>query len=96
MLSETKSFSETEFQDKEQFELFIGEYSSKPKDRTIDPQKIILIADFGLGSDQPIGLDYRNKMDEPEVWCLIWPRTNERNYWTRVSSSYSNFKRGRK
>lgn len=96
MFRETVSFSKNEFQDEEQFEMFIGEYSSESKDRTIDPNKIILIADFGFGSDQPIGLDFRKKIDEPEVWCLIWPSANEKNYWTKVSSNYNNFKRGKK
>ncbi|PHN01375.1 hypothetical protein [Flavilitoribacter nigricans] len=95
MLSETNAFSRIEFQDKEQFELLLGARSTKAEDRTIDPRRIILIADFGLGSDQPIGLDYRRNPDEPEVWCLIWPENKQKNYWTRIATSYGNFKRGK-
>ena len=38
----------------------------------IDPKKVVLIADMGLVSDQPIALDYRPSMGKPRVITLRW------------------------
>lgn len=93
ILFESQSFQEIMLSDKEEIDMFVGEYSSDVRENTIAPEKTILIGDFGLGSDQPIALDYRNDVLQPEVWMLIWGKTN---YWTKISSSFDNFITGKK
>ena len=74
--------------DEEEITMFVGKYSKISVEKTIAPELTMLIADFGLGSDQPIALDYRNDLLQPEVWMLIW---GEENYWTKVASTFENF-----
>lgn len=38
----------------------------------IDPKLAVLIADLGLGYDQPIALDYRPSLERPRVLTLQW------------------------
>ncbi|MDB5309346.1 MAG: hypothetical protein JWO38_3548 [Gemmataceae bacterium] len=40
----------------------------------IDPSRAVLIADLGLGYDQPIALDYRTSLTEPVVLTLSWDK----------------------
>ena len=53
----------------------------------IDPKKALLIADFGLGSDTAIILDYRT--EEPELLRL--KRGKERNHWIPLGLSTEEF-----
>jgi hypothetical protein len=38
----------------------------------IDPKLAVLIADLGIGYDQPIALDYRPSLEGPRVLTLRW------------------------
>src|SRR5262245_24330849 len=40
----------------------------------IDPKLAVLIADLGLGYDQPIALDYRVSREQPRVLTLRWDK----------------------
>lgn len=91
---ESNSFHKMmESDDKEEIDMFVGKYSKNDKNKTIAPELTMLIADFGLGSDQPIALDYRRDLSQPEVWMLVWDRNN---YWTKISSTFENFINGKK
>ncbi len=92
--TESNSFHKMmESDDKEEIDMFVGKYSKNDKNKTIAPELTMLIADFGLGSDQPIALDYRRDLSQPEVWMLVWDRNN---YWTKISSTFENFINGKK
>jgi hypothetical protein len=55
----------------------------------IDPDRTALIGDFGLGSDAPIALAYRNELAEPSVIRLRWGR--EGNHWVEVAPNVRAF-----
>lgn len=60
----------------------------------IDPEKALLIADFGAGSDAPIALDFRANQADPPVIGLQWcaaPRTDKKSYWIQIAPSFSAF-----
>jgi hypothetical protein len=38
----------------------------------LDPNLAVVIADFGMGSDTPVVLDYRSSFDQPIVRYLFW------------------------
>lgn len=40
----------------------------------IDPKLAVLIADLGIGYDQPIALDYRLSREQPRVLTLRWDK----------------------
>jgi hypothetical protein len=40
----------------------------------IEPSRAVLIADLGIGYDQPIALDYRASLTEPRILTLSWNR----------------------
>lgn len=43
----------------------------------LDPARAVIIADFGIGSDSPIVLDYRTGPTEPRVIRLVWPDSRQ-------------------
>ena len=51
----------------------------------------IPIADFGIGADSPILLDYRAGFDEPSVIALEWPGDGEPNYWEVMAPDFASF-----
>jgi hypothetical protein len=55
----------------------------------IVPEKVLIIADFGLGSDAPIALDYSDRTGDPAVIRLRWeyPRTQ----WVKCAESFDEF-----
>jgi len=55
----------------------------------IDPDRTLVIGDFGLGSDAPIALDYRKSTPDPAVIRLRWAR--EGNHWLEVASNFAAF-----
>lgn len=58
----------------------------------IDHNLAIIIADFGIGFDAPIILDYKNHRTEPVVKYLKWSRVNKLdNHWTTMFDSFSAF-----
>lgn len=40
----------------------------------VDPTRTVLIADLGLGYDQPIALDFRLSIEHPRVLTLCWDK----------------------
>lgn len=59
----------------------------------IDPEKAIAIADFELGSDAPIILDYRGGSPPPRVLRLRWVDGTrpENNEWVEIAPSFARF-----
>jgi hypothetical protein len=56
----------------------------------IDFDLALDIADFGLGSDAPILLDYRANADNPRVIRLRW-QAGMRNQWVLMSPDFQSF-----
>ena len=57
----------------------------------IDPGLALLIGDFGLGSDTPIILDYREVSEEPCVLRLRWRDDGADNHWIMVAPNFNRF-----
>ncbi len=55
------------------------------------PEAAIPIADFGLGADAPILLDYRAGPVDPAVITLEWPGDGETNYWAVMAPDFASF-----
>jgi hypothetical protein len=55
----------------------------------LDPDRTMLIGDFGLGSDAPLALDFRRSISEPSVIRLKW--ANEGNHWVEVTPTFKEF-----
>ena len=66
---------------------------SRPKTAPseIDFDLAIDIADFGLGSDAPILLDYRLDASNPRVIRLRWPTDGTPNHWVVAAPDFSTF-----
>lgn len=61
----------------------------------LEPQKALVIGDFGHGSDSPIVLDYRSGVTSPLVLALQikWIGTTPPmfdNHWIQISPSFHN------
>jgi len=57
----------------------------------IVPEATIEIGDFGLGSDAPIALDYRNGLAEPRVIRLRWAGGGTKNCWVEMAPNFGVF-----
>jgi hypothetical protein len=62
----------------------------------IDPALALVIGDFGLGSDAPIILDYREDKLNPCVLRLRWSTDQEKprfsdNHWVKIADNFSQF-----
>jgi hypothetical protein len=62
----------------------------------IDPSLAVVIADFGLGSDAPIILDYRDNCLDPSVLRLRWSTDSGKpsfsdNHWIKIASTFAEF-----
>ncbi len=57
----------------------------------IDPDRTLLIADFELGSDSGIALDFRDTGREPRVIRLFWPGHKQPNRWVEVAPTFAAF-----
>jgi hypothetical protein len=55
------------------------------------PEAAIEIADFGLGSDAPILLDYRASPTDPSVIRLCWPADGRPNLWKVMAPDFASF-----
>ena len=55
------------------------------------PQMVIEIGDFGLGSDAPILLDYRDNLSVPRVIRLLWPGDGVPNRWVIMAPDFHAF-----
>lgn len=70
---------------------FHGEADAISPPGDIDYERAVVIADFGLGSDAPIALDYRQSLEAPSVIRYRWSERGERNRWIYVAPSFSQF-----
>jgi hypothetical protein len=58
----------------------------------ISPELAVFIGDFGLGSDSPILLDYRDERSNPAVIRLKWERQFcLSNVWVRCAKNFDEF-----
>jgi hypothetical protein len=57
---------------------------------SISPELSLIIGDFGLGSDSPIVLDYRQSGATPSVLRLQW-RKPEPCVWVRCAERFDEF-----
>ncbi len=55
------------------------------------PDAAIPIADFGMGADSPILLDYRAGPTNPRVISLEWPGGDDPNYWIVLAPDFPSF-----
>lgn len=55
------------------------------------PECSIEIADFGLGADSPILLDFQFDRVNPRVIYLHWPGKGESNCWVEIAPDFSSF-----
>lgn len=88
MKSETKVFQEDS---PDLVLMFHGQKDSDFNPGDIDPTKIICIGDLGLGSDQPIALDYRLDESNPRVITILWRSLPEGNRWITISENFEEF-----
>lgn len=57
----------------------------------IDPDRTIVLGDFGLGSDAPIALDYRHDAANPRVIRLRWVGPDTPNRWVVMAPDFASF-----
>ncbi|WP_133816610.1 hypothetical protein [Tahibacter aquaticus] len=59
----------------------------------INPARTVIVADFPLGSDSLLALDYRDSDAEPRVIRLQWvlPQPERNNRWVVVSPTFAQF-----
>jgi hypothetical protein len=58
----------------------------------LDPDKAVVIADFGIGSDAPILLDYRDDPGEPRLVGLKWAEPYPAgNHWVPIARNFAEF-----
>ena len=58
----------------------------------INPELTFIIADFGIGSDTCLILDYRENIDTPSLYRLVRNnRDKDGNYWEKVSNNFGEF-----
>jgi hypothetical protein len=57
----------------------------------IDPAKALVIADFGLGSDTAVILDYARDPINPPVLRLRWSERGKNNQWVQCAKDFDEF-----
>jgi len=57
----------------------------------IDAARTLVIGDFGLGSDAPLALDYRDGGAEPSVIRLQWGAQGVGNHWVTATKDFAEF-----
>ena len=57
----------------------------------IDPERALLIGDFGLGSDSPVILDFARNATNPPVVRLRWRPRAEGNEWVQGARDFDEF-----
>lgn len=57
----------------------------------IDPDLAVDIGDFGMGSDAPILLDYRESPENPRVLRLLWCENRAENRWITMADDFPAF-----
>jgi hypothetical protein len=61
-----------------------ADWASPPGD--LDPSLAVMIADLGIGYDQPIALDYRLSMENPRVLTLRWDKPAPPVPWKHIAA----------
>ena len=59
--------------------------------RDIDPERTLIIADFELGSDTMVALDYRHNASELAVIRLVWGDRGTPNRWVQIAPTFDEF-----
>lgn len=57
----------------------------------IDPERALIIGDFGLGSDSPIVLDYARNRSNPPLLRLRWGPQGKGNEWVQGARDFDEF-----
>ena len=74
--------------------VYLGKKDKNVYPGNIEPNKVILFADFGLGSDTAFGLDYREDKDNPIVILEYWGKNPETdNRWKKIANSFDEFEK---
>lgn len=72
-------------------EMFHGQKDINFDPGDVDLTQIVCIGDLGLGSDQPIALDYRLDESNPRVITLLWRSLPSGNRWITISENFEEF-----
>jgi hypothetical protein len=57
----------------------------------IDPERALVIGDFGLGSDSPVILDFARDASNPPVLRLRWGPRGQGNEWVQGARDFDEF-----
>jgi hypothetical protein len=57
----------------------------------IDPERALIIGDFGLGSDSPIVLEYARNASNPPLLRLRWGLQGKGNEWVQGARDFDEF-----
>jgi hypothetical protein len=57
----------------------------------ITPERALIIGDFGMGSDSPIVLDFRENEADPPVLRLRWGSRGEGSVWVQGATNFDSF-----
>ncbi|MEM6264801.1 MAG: hypothetical protein AAGI38_19975 [Bacteroidota bacterium] len=69
-----------------------GKKDTLVKPGEVDPDKLILFADFGLGEDTPFGLDFQEDESAPTVVLLYYGKDPFKdNRWVELTKSFEEF-----
>lgn len=66
-------------------------YSGSGALHELVPEASVAIADFGIGADSPILLDFRRGLADPRVIHLEWADRGESNYWVVMAADFASF-----
>lgn len=83
--------SETEGLKKQGGPMWLGAPDPAHPPGDIDLRQAVLIADLGLGYDQPIALDYRQSLTRPCVLTLRWSSRGDANRWVEIAPDVQTF-----
>lgn len=70
-----------------------GKDDNNIKPGKIDIENLILIADFGIGMDAPIGLDYRCDKNNPCVIFMYTGMAVNESRWKRIADNFEEFEK---
>lgn len=73
--------------------MIMGDIDARISPGNIMHHRTVLFADFGIGSDTPFGLDYRENITEPSVVLLYWGEEPSDNRWKKIANSFEEFER---
>jgi hypothetical protein len=57
----------------------------------IVPERVLIIGDFGIGSDSPIVLDFARDASNPPVLRLKWAPRGQGNQWVQGARDFDEF-----